>query len=128
MIDVKSLRIGNYVNNGTDFEIGQMVVHNISDQDIKYESLCSVNSVEASRIYPIELSEEWLLRLGLKQTASFFELGSEPNEFIFERYDSTQAKIWWRDRYLGICQRLEFVHQFQNFVFALTGKELTIKP
>lgn len=125
MIDAKELRIGNWVRtvypiNKEPFQVYPMWFKQLpTDKD---------NNLIVHNWEPIPLTEQWLIDFGFEKFGdnSSFYLGCYEKGFIFDRYDSTQARIWWRGRYMGICQRLEYVHQLQNLYFALTGEELQL--
>lgn len=77
---------------------------------------------------PIQLTEEWLLKLG-------FEFGIQLQDFTKGKYKFVQLKnkIIYGDFsevgifYFNITTKLLYVHQLQNLYFALTGEELTIE-
>lgn len=130
MIDVKELRVGNYVldrvgkiiridffeylRDGYDCKFGQLNYFN----DIEMHALTEYSNYAN----PIPLTEDILLKCGFIQSSNIFTYKS----FVLEIYDETQKAIWWRDRYLGICQRLGGLHQLQNLYFSLTGQELQV--
>jgi len=71
---------------------------------------------------PITLDEDWLLRFGFEKYE--FDNG-EPNQY---RYNNRLIVI--RDGKFtdyGSSVMLEYVHQLQNFYFALVGKELVLQ-
>lgn len=89
---------------------------------------------------PIILTEEWLSKLGYKETESFvtdYKLfyindGNFDGNFIvrFYRDDIDVApfsKIPLRSGDLFQSISIQYVHQLQNLYFALTGEELTLK-
>lgn len=137
MIDVKDLRIGNYVINGDYADIGTMMVHHVSDQDIHYESLCSVNSVEASRINSIPITEEWLFSLGFVSMDLDYSVAyyiEYVKNVRFQVWLDGSCRIWynagkgWQEHYDNeLPIHVKSVHQLQNIYFALTGKELEHK-
>ncbi len=123
MIDTKQLRRGNIVCHSANHECIVDFIYPYSVQVLKDERY-----LDADGLYPIPLTEEWLLKFG------FDDFG---NEFRFS-VKSAQYKIckqddWW---FIGISpdskQTVYFawhiycVHQLQNLYFALTNTELTI--
>lgn len=88
---------------------------------------------EPDELYPIPITEEWLLSFGFEPNLGVFtksrseELGHDFGNFSVSFYDDTQMKVWKGGRYIGVIGSCGFVHQFQNLTFALTGQELTIK-
>lgn len=78
---------------------------------------------------PVPLTEEWLLRLHPNKDK--IEISKRfPNEIII--YD--RFKFIWKENYKywyvissdhkEYLTKIEFVHEYQNFIFALTGTEL----
>ena len=63
---------------------------------------------------PIPLTEDWLRKLGVKDSVWVFELFNNGGEF----HISTENGDWIF---------INYVHQLQNLYFALTGDELSIK-
>jgi hypothetical protein len=122
----QELRIGNYVlfaNDGTIFTVntiegyGMILLNKDEDTWIEYD-----------QIEPIPLTEELLLKFGNAEKDSRFS-----NEItIYDRFQfiwKENYKYWYvitRDskEYLT---KIEFVHEYQNFIFALTGNELELK-
>ena len=66
---------------------------------------------------PIQLTEEWLIKMG------FFVNGDKFYKGEIGLY--LDGNIWWCDEI--ISENIISVHQLQNLYFALTGKELEIK-
>jgi len=72
----------------------------------------------------IPLSEEWLVKLGFKESRSHFEKGFPLWVCIGGLTGPTD--IWIHGNYTPAV-KVGYVHQLQNLHFALTGEELTIK-
>ena len=112
---VTELRIGNLI-----FQSGQITtIENISRSINDWER---VNNKRLFDCTPIPLTEEWLLDFGLEK----YEFDHKNNQYRLK-----DILIVIRDGKFcdyGSSVILETVHQFQNFIFALTGKELTLKP
>jgi hypothetical protein len=82
-------------------------------------------------IQPIPLTEELSLKLGFKEKSGWFGLyfsrlmWDETTNFTFELMDgiltlyANDVRIW--------IDRKPTIHVLQNFFYALTGKELTLK-
>jgi hypothetical protein len=75
---------------------------------------------------PIELTEEWLLKLGLEKISIWtFSLNLVGNlDLIY--YSGEKGWSIGLKSYSDFSN-LKYVHQLQNLYFALTGKELKIK-
>ena len=102
------LRIGNYFN-----QFGN--VHQVSWETFKQLEV----SQEQLWCKPILLTEDWLIKFGATtiETPHVNQYRIEDRLFVIREgkivdYDSSVI--------------LEFVHRFQNFMFELTNKELTI--
>ena len=133
MIEVRELRIGNYLKSidgklicttvkgfyGFPKNTG-IINHNVVPNDFEY-------------LEPITLTEEWLLRFGFE----IFKLNNGAYEVNLNDFFTLRfiPKDKWRvkdafyvdsnDDDIGII--IEYVHSLQNYVFALTGQELELK-
>lgn len=129
MIGANELRIGNYVSlelaeAGTPYEC--IVVGIEQDRvyylpwlkmqpraDFLYSLYCYV--------YPIPLTEEWLLKFG-------FQKNDINNDYKYWLIDDSRFLIQTDKFYFSAWLNIiESVNQLQNLYFALKGKELTIK-
>ena len=119
------LRIGNFIADYEDkpyhFQI-ESIENNHGDYWVTYRNgsvNCTVDSLE-----PIPLTEEWVLKFGFK------DLGY--GEFEKGRYMLDKEytdKGFWEFCILGKAlpdMEVQYVHQLQNLIFALTGEELTV--
>jgi hypothetical protein len=70
---------------------------------------------------PIELSEEWLVKMGINKW-----FGNDRYEIRANYNQSFTIYAWGRGVSIFICH-LKYVHEFQNAYPILTGTELTIK-
>ena len=131
-MDLKELRIGNYVNYYLEPPISENELVKLTLYDF-------INIDFGWRNYnPIRLTEEWLIKFG-------FELVHKGNKHYQIQNpkgykDSHKIHIFktigdnWHlafsdtinGDYTPACH-FKYVHQLQNLYFALTGKELTIK-
>jgi hypothetical protein len=137
----RELRIGNLING---------IYHAYDDginDDIQNETICKVVTLDASGngdypIYvysdediehfsdfePIPLTEEWLIKFGFSREAKIGGDGIEFRVYHFDVLTFNTNHLWWYKCQPMNDTPLEYVHQLQNFYFALTGKELTLKP
>ena len=78
-------------------------------------------AINHSGIFPIPLTEEWLLRLGIQFGFDFAEVFSVRMEdnggLTVEQYSEGRFEL----------PHIKYVHQLQNLYFALTGQELEVK-
>lgn len=126
MIDYKDLAIGNYVKiyNGEIYQV----------ESITYDMVGLVNSensieqIMCDRIYPIEVTDELLIKLG----------------FVFNKYDETYdnrirvRKGKWFDEYGVFCEcedswysdthcpYFKYLHELQNIFRLITKKDLEV--
>lgn len=81
-----------------------------------------------SQIEPIELTKEWLVKFGFKfaHRANLWFIGENPitkDWMVTLRFDSEYNCFYYQNGHF----KIKTVNQLQNFYFALTGNELTIK-
>jgi hypothetical protein len=123
-----------------DFRIGNLVYYHIEDpmderkewdeiSPIDYDDLrCFETYKDNSEYRPIPLTEEWLLKFGNTEKSNRF-----PNEItILDRFLfiwKESYKYWYviTSKSKEYLTKIEFVHEYQNFIFALTDEELEIK-
>jgi len=83
------------------------------------------------RTKPIPLTEEWLIKFGFSREVKVgSEMGTDGVEFRVYHFDvltfNTNHGWWYKVQRINDTP-LEYVHQLQNFYFAITGEELTFK-
>lgn len=113
MIDPKELRIGNYLLSG-----GVAI-------QIDAAHLCDLLTSEYYLLghTQIPITHEWLERLG-------FAVGKRS---IYKDFGFFEIEYERDQLYIGINEyqdslyHIQYVHQLQNLVYALTGQELIIK-
>ena len=113
------LRIGNFYNQfGNITEVDWSVLKDLKDAPID-QLWCK----------PIPLTEEWLLKFGFEKTLNQYKkltlsnkIGCDNIPFIILFLDNQYQYDDLRFR-----TNIQYVHNFQNLYFALTGEELTIK-
>jgi hypothetical protein len=128
-LSASELRIGNWVHIYNSSINNDMRVTDIHEWKI----CCGLVDAEFEKdeIQPIPLTEEWLLKFHSEEEIK--KSGRFPNEItIYDRFIfiwKEEYKYWYvvtayHKEYLT---KIEFVHEYQNFIFALTGEELIIK-
>jgi hypothetical protein len=121
MIDIRELQIGNFVNNKLDNEPEIWTLNHFR----KIHDY----SMELSDYEFIEITEDWLLRMGFvysKDSSSMLEfIDIESGLKLFYRIVGSTVYVY---SILGhIVLASNFVHQLQNLFYALSGGvELTI--
>jgi hypothetical protein len=129
MIQANELRLGNLIHFpylGSNVEVIGIALKD--DERLFIQTKLNNNSFfELPEKYnPIELTEEWLLRMGFEKRGLYYHF---PNHDIFklQQYKLNKA-FWLRHSSESLdCVRINYVHQLQNLYFALTGEELIIK-
>jgi hypothetical protein len=123
------LRIGNYVNNKSRFDIVTCLEY------VTFEDIINVRGqyYECFPPEPIPLNREWLRNLGFDTGGYDLLFWEHPN---LPNIDF--AGINWADEEFPEYQflnveinnniiKIKYVHQLQNLYFALTGEELVVK-
>jgi hypothetical protein len=112
MIKSSELRIGNKLNYHS--AEGDILLATFDCKDLKWisEDETSFNLVHS----PIQLTEEILVKFGF--VPSKFHRST-----IFKKGKIYLRKCQSHYKY-GNCAKLNYVHQLQNLIYALTGKEL----
>lgn len=128
-ITAQELRIGNYIYSGKEFsELSQIgKVLEIGNEEREFEQIyCECDeSFEwffKGNYCGIPLTEEWLLRFGFNNHGYENLCWSLDKVTIYGTEDTFGIRI--NDE---IAVDFYYVHQLQNFYFAITGEELTIK-
>lgn len=87
------------------------------DEYYPFYSFCGHESLK-----PTSLTEEWLKKFGFEKSEGeeFFEWSNDKTFILQDK----EKKYYYP---YGSTINIEFVHHFQNLVFALTGEELQIK-
>lgn len=146
MIKANELRIGNYVsvNNEKYYNeitgkilqvsgIKERVSEHFPDSDYVVSMTIGLESFSQFEEFltPIPLTDEWLVKFGFEDDAGYEENGNIPKVLSTEH---GQILIYPDGVYLSdyfiivkAFVKIEFLHHLQNFVYYLTGEELTIK-
>lgn len=127
------LRIGNYVNvpnkKQSSFRIDAF--ENLSNKFIKVAMIhpeCGENfhplTWYGDDLTPIPLTEDWLLKFNaIKLSDNIFSYSRF--KFIWKKeYNYWYVVDLFEQTYLT---KINFVHEFQNFIYILDGKELILK-
>ena len=114
---LEELRLGNWINiNGNPFQLELPDFNLIANKNGK------------STYEPIELNEDWLLKFGFGRIGiEHLKLRFNDNVSEYVIYDTVRKDfLFFSNEQFWLC-KVEFVHDFQNKLFALTGQELKIK-
>lgn len=125
-MEAKELRIGNLVHR-LDLGTKQKRIESILEISERLTVTGPIKVIcNYDEIFPIPITEEWLLKLG-------FELKYEDEDdnsiYFLNNFEITKdifENIFWIDANIITPDRIEYIHKVQNIYFALTGKELTV--
>jgi hypothetical protein len=115
-MDAKELRIGNYVDIDNTIQTIDMNIMFDFDEGGWY-----IDDLHLTKVKPIPLTEEWLLKFGYEKPAIVW-IG---DKFYLGTYD--RDKTLWHcalRKNNGCLCDIRYVHQLQNLYFALTNEEL----
>lgn len=122
-LSAQELRIGNY---------HYYTVEDSEDERKKWDEVCQIEAEDFPHIdnddsyKPIPLTEEWLFKFGNVKKTKVIQVLE-----VFERFG-----FIWKDEYGywyvvtksgDYLTKIEFVHEYQNFIFSSTGTELVVK-
>ncbi|CEJ71630.1 hypothetical protein [Chryseobacterium oranimense] len=95
------------------------------DYFVKIENDVQRISVPADAIKPIQITEEWLEKLGFLRTYSSEQRirYERPETFIKYDIDLSSKKILEGLKIYGNSIRCKYIHEFQNIFSCLFGKE-----
>jgi len=126
MIKSNELRIGNLVFEG--FDVYEVTSITRSGQ-LRLFSAKKNHSSGTSKIKPIPLTEEWLVRFGFSE----YDQMGDNYFFAFEKDDNFEFNLCLNFNDLQVsfyslnwerAFKIKSVHSLQNLYFALTGEEL----
>lgn len=125
-MEAKELRIGNLVIWNPIMRNGMIATK--SDKNIVAMTSYSLYTFynKNNRWKPIPLSEELLLKLGLKRVdvqGIYYEIEIGKLRNCLQLYDGK----WTWDFNSTWEIEIKYVHEFQNLIFCLTGEELSLK-
>ena len=118
MIKSNELRIGNYV---FDADNDILQIAEIFREGVSFVG-SNIKNYHSS-IEPIPLTEEWLLKFGFEKSMAWtyaIEIGNNKRLVYY------LGEKGWSIGFMRYSEfsNLKYVHQLQNLLFALTGKEL----
>jgi hypothetical protein len=129
--------------NDKEFRIGNLINYRIVDEKDERKEWFEVSEIDYNdlRIFgikheinqnyqPIEINEEWLMKFGFEKIIDNeftlrYELKKDPRfDYFFSKHNLKTFGL----RFQGstFFNVVKYVHQLQNFYFALTGHELNI--
>lgn len=120
-MEVNDVRVGNWVHGGAQMKIYQVTNVHIADlitiQNDEEEVECL-----SDRVYPIELTDDLLAKIGFKyKDGCFNRAGFE----IYEQMGKYYPYDYWEGIIIG--REIEGLHHLQNLFYMLKGEELNIE-
>lgn len=112
-MEANELRIGNLIRRKSNYEVLRATTGILSNWDIL--------NTKHPGYEGIPLTEEWLEKFGFKYAKGWNMWQGEIE--VYKHKDGSFS--WYNEGDVSVP--LVYVHQLQNLVFALTGKELEIK-
>lgn len=134
MITINELRFGNYVKAPQVYE-EKIMVYSRSNEDntIAFFQNGSIYGIGEyiNRLVPIELNEEWFLKLGFEKHyesrfRTTYELIIDGRCWCFNIAKTGHEKSYFEIKGMGM-EAPKYVHQLQNLFFAINQIELIIK-
>jgi hypothetical protein len=130
-MDARELRIGNLlqipdptIKNLNNCEnIFKVTSYNLSIISLDhYKEIIHIPNIHIDYVYPIPLTEEWLIKFGFEKLDLFYS----HKKYGYKVAKNMDGFYIWSNAF-SFNPPLKYVHQLQNLYFALTGEELTIK-
>lgn len=125
MIDKKELRVGNLLKHGDQI----VTVEEIGDDGI---NICWNHEMtgwdyDYTNLYPIELSPEWMEKLGFDQNLGGYYMDIPNLGYIGYDVGILELGVAAKFPITAANTSIRYVHSLMNLYYSLTGEELTIK-
>lgn len=104
------------------------VIHTVNALDIHTQSQCDLD--QTTYLHDIALTEQWLIKLGLKRKDQGLYYIREEYYSILIVVDTFDVVVDWREEgfYVPLRHNVKYVHQLQNIYFDLMDETLVIRP
>ena len=127
-MNAQELRIGNWVKYGEIY----VSIYAVSENgDIWSRGTTSpVKLSDYNKFHPIPLTPEILEMAGFVKahnTSYYISIKDTRYGVWFQSHTTEFQKEYAYNEFSMVCNGLEYVHQLQNLIFALTGTELNIR-
>ncbi len=113
------LRIGNYLMTNHDYLCEVELIHK---NHFDCRETTTGNFIPNGEYKPIQLTEEWIMKFGLKKMPI--------TEYTQDTYDFFGFKLWVKNGKFLFDDRIEikYIHTLQNLFYSLVEQELTLQP
>ena len=118
------LRIGNWILTSFLDEEHLMIISEIGEFSVVCENKETDAQCGFKVIYPIPLTEEWLVKFGAEKVNEISEYFDGEDMYSYELYLDGAECLFDRKCNCQPYEHIKYVHQLQNLYFALTGEEL----
>ena len=133
-MEAKDLRLDNYINVLCKDEDGILINDNEPVRCNIYHLTDLIDGNDSWEYKPIPLTEEWLIKFGFIKftTPALPTAFIETTRYIYtEQIEPFMDILMWDGQVFRFhnghaIENIKYVHQLQNLVFTLTGKELTL--
>lgn len=136
-MDVKELRIGNLIKDDECIIVvvealsgDNALVNGYGENEVLFSKKGYPDVLFESEIHPIELTEELLFKCGFvaKSVHSNFVLGELELESCYRNIETNERSCFYFGGNIPDFMkiRIEYLHQLQNLIYALTGEELNV--
>lgn len=125
-MNVEDLKIRNLVEYKNQiFMIAEIFQNNEKDYFVRIENDIHSVSAPAEAIKPIQITEEWLEKFGFSRTYTSDQTirYERPEEYIKYDIDLCPKKIVQGLKIYGNSIKCRYIHEFQNILSSLFGKE-----
>lgn len=141
MIKLEELRVDNWIMDNFTNQYGKIIGMDTNNENININVYGCEYEVPYRQISPVQLSEEILLKSGFREACNLLEEGDKKwtcgdGNFLI-RYRKGHYKLireihtsfpgGWADVEFGNDGCMDYLHQLQNIIMDLTGKELEVK-
>ncbi|MBC8054910.1 MAG: hypothetical protein H7Y13_17765 [Sphingobacteriaceae bacterium] len=127
-MEIQELKLGNLIKiSPRENEEGVLFLTDIQQSSIIGEMVTPRQGyhfrIKFDEILPLELSEEWLTKLGFAKAPDNDEIWVDSKNFILFKFSAFESGFMEESRLAVV---IDSMHQLQNMYFTLTGEKLTL--
>lgn len=123
-MEAKELRIGNYVYDPINKENVKLVAIEQGNRPITLGSKGTSSFSGFDCLQPIPLTEEWKINFGVVKRGVEWRFNLGESSICFE--ETPEGFFYTGGEGVNLSRNIEFVHDFQNIVYAIEGIEIQI--
>ncbi len=126
-MNLQELRLGNYIRHNVKDDNGNFCEPNEASMD-EDDMLHFLGGVGIQQEEFISITENWLLKCGFTRDDEWTPYRLKINSILHLQGNAFNQVALANEKNIEVGSiRFEYVHQLQNFWFALTGEELSFK-